>query len=95
VPTVPFQALFVLVILAHERRHVVHFNITAHPTAQQVVEAFPWDEALRYLLGENDGIYWEYMDCPEPHPVHTPDQGRVIAIPEVDALHHHYERVAA
>ena len=61
VPTVPFQVLFVLVILAHERRHVVHFNITAHPTAQwtaqQVVEAFPWDEALRYLLGEHDGIY--------------------------------------
>ena len=38
-------------ILAHERRRVVHFNVTEHPTAQwtaqQVVEAFPWDEAPR------------------------------------------------
>jgi hypothetical protein len=45
VPTVTFRVLFVLVILAHERRRVVHFNVTEHPTAQwtaqQVVEAFP------------------------------------------------------
>lgn len=49
VPTVTFRVLFVLVPLAHERRRVVHFNITQHPTAQwtaqHVVEAFPWDEA--------------------------------------------------
>jgi putative transposase len=51
----------VLVLLAHERRRVVHFNVTEHPTAQwtaqQVVEAFPWDEAPRYLLRDCDGIY--------------------------------------
>jgi putative transposase len=45
VPTVTFRVLFVLVILAHERRRVVHCNMTEHPTAQwtaqQVVEAFP------------------------------------------------------
>src|SRR5918912_393358 len=61
VPTVTFRVLFVLVILAHERRRVVHFNITEHPTAewtaQQVVEAFPWDEAPRYLLRDRDRIY--------------------------------------
>ena len=61
VPTVTFRVLFVLVILAHERRRVVHFNITDHPTrrwtAQQVVEAFPWDEAPRYLLRDRDRIY--------------------------------------
>jgi transposase InsO family protein len=61
VPTVTFRVLFVLVILAHERRRVVHFNVTEHPTAQwtaqQVVEAFPWDEAPRYLLRDRDCIY--------------------------------------
>ena len=61
VPTVTFRVLFVLVILAHERRRIVHFHITEHPTAQwtaqQVVEAFPWDEAPRYLLRDRDRIY--------------------------------------
>jgi putative transposase len=61
VPTVTYKVLFVLLILAHERRRVVHFNITEHPTAQwtaqQVVEAFPWDEAPRYLLRDRDRIY--------------------------------------
>jgi putative transposase len=61
VPTVTHTVLFVLLILAHERRRVVHFHITAHPTAQwtaqQVVEAFPWDEAPRYLLRDRDRVY--------------------------------------
>ena len=61
VSTVTFKVLFVLVILAHKRRRVVHFNVTEHPTAewtaQQVVEAFPWDEAPRYLLRDRDCIY--------------------------------------
>jgi putative transposase len=46
VPTVTYKVLFVLVILAHERRWIVHVNVTEHPTAawtaQQVVDAFPW-----------------------------------------------------
>jgi putative transposase len=61
VPTVTYQVLFVLVILAHERRRIVHCNVTEHPTAawtaQQVVYAFPWDEAPRYLLRDRDRIY--------------------------------------
>jgi putative transposase len=61
VPTVTFRVLFVLVILAHDRRRIVHFNITKHPTAQwtaqQVVEAFPWEEAPRYLLRDRDHVY--------------------------------------
>jgi putative transposase len=61
VPTVTYKVLSVLLILAHERRRVVHFNITEHPTApwtaQQVVEAFPWDEAPRYLLRDRDRVY--------------------------------------
>lgn len=61
VPTLDFKVLFVLVILAHDRRRLVHFNVTEHPTeqwtAQQIVEAFPWDEAPRYLLHDRDSIY--------------------------------------
>ena len=169
VPTVNFKVLFVLVILAHERRRIVHFHITEHPTAQwtaqQVVEAFPWDEAPRYLLCDRDRIYgaafrqrvqhmgiaevriaprspWqnpyvervigsirrevldhvivlnakhlrrlltEYvayyhrfrthlalaMDCPKPRPLQPPECGRVVEVPEVGGLHHHYERQAA
>ena len=56
-----FKVLFVLVILAHHRRRVVHFNVTEHPTArwsvQQIVEAFPWDTAPKYLLRDRDAIY--------------------------------------
>ena len=52
---------FVLVVLAHHRRRVVHFNVTEHPTAQwtgqQIIEAFPWDRAPKYLLRDRDAIY--------------------------------------
>jgi transposase InsO family protein len=169
VPTRTYKVLFVLLTLAHHRRRVVHFHVTEHPTAQwtaqQVVEAFPWDTAPRYLLRDRDRIYgadfrrrvrnmgikevliaprspWQNpyverligsirrevldhaivlnerhltrllaaymgyyhrwrthlslaMDCPEPRPVLCADQGRVIAVPEVGGLHHHYERMAA
>jgi transposase InsO family protein len=65
VPTVTFKVLFVFVILAHERRRIVHFNVTEHPTAQwtaqQIVEAFPRDEAPRYLLRDRDAIYGEHF----------------------------------
>jgi transposase InsO family protein len=61
VPTVTYKVLFVLVILAHERRRVVHVNVTEHPTAawtaQQVIDAFPWDETPRYLLRDRDRAY--------------------------------------
>ena len=53
VPTATCRLLFVLVILAHDRRRVVHTPVTAHPTAawtaQQFREAFPWDQAPRDL----------------------------------------------
>jgi putative transposase len=54
VPTAGLRVLFVLVVLAHDRRRVVHFNVTEHPTAdwtaQPIVEAFPDDTAPAYLL---------------------------------------------
>ena len=54
VPTIRFQVLYVFLVLAHDRRRVVHFNVTVHPTAewtaQQLREAFPFDQIPRYLL---------------------------------------------
>ena len=169
VPTASFTVLFVFIMLAHERRRIVHFNITEHPTAQwitqQIVEAFPWETAPRYLLRDRDAIYsvafqhrvqnmgieevkiaprspWQNpycerligsmrrevldhvivlndrhlkrlltayiayyhrcrthlsldMDCPHPRAVESPAMGKVIALPEVGGLHHHYKRQAA
>jgi hypothetical protein len=49
-----FRVLFV--VLSHERRRVVHFGVTEW-TLQQMREAFPWDEAPRYVLRDRDAIY--------------------------------------
>jgi putative transposase len=63
VPTIAFQLLFVFVILDHDRRRPVHFAVTSNPTAEwtarQLLEAFPWDNAPRYLLRDRDGAYGE------------------------------------
>ena len=62
VPTIRFQVLYVFLVLAHERRRILHFGVTAHPTAewtaQQLREAFPWETA-RYLLRDRDTIFGE------------------------------------
>ena len=61
VPTMRFQVLYVFLVLAQERRRVVHCNVTAHPTAewtaQQLGEAFPFDQTPRYLLRDRDQIF--------------------------------------
>ena len=61
VPTATFRLLFVFVILSHDRRRPVHFAVTSHPTAewtaQQLLQAFPWDTAPRFLLRDRDGNY--------------------------------------
>jgi len=61
VPTARLRVLFVLVVLAHDRRRVVYFNVTEHPTAewtaQQLVEAFAWESPPKYLLRDRDAIY--------------------------------------
>ncbi len=169
VPTIRFQVLYVFLVLAHHRRRIVHFNVTAHPTAewasQQLREAFPFEQVPRYLLRDHDGIFgvefrkdvsamgiqevlsaprspWQrayvervigtlrrecldyvivfgeaslyrhvksYLayyhgsrthlalakDSPEPRPIHSPELGTVVAIPQVGGLHHRYERRAA
>ena len=65
-PTATFRVLFVFIVLRHERRRIVHFNVTEHPsaewTAQQMVDAFPWDTAPRYLVRDRDQTYGAYFD---------------------------------
>src|SRR4030095_5207694 len=61
VPTITCRLLFALVILAHDRRRIVHVAVTAHPTAawtaQQLRNAFPENEAPRYLLHDRDSVF--------------------------------------
>jgi hypothetical protein len=65
VPTLRFQILYVFLVLAHDRRRILHFVVTAHPTAewtaQQLREAFLWDSAPRFLLPDRDRIFGS--DC--------------------------------
>jgi putative transposase len=65
VPTARLGVLFVLVVLAHHRRRVVHFNVTEHPTtvwtAQQIVAAFPDDSAPAYLIRDRDTVYGDAL----------------------------------
>jgi len=70
VPTATFRVLFVFLVLRHDRRRIVHVNVTEHPTAawtaQQIRNAFPWDTAPRFLLRDRDGIYGEaFRTCLE------------------------------
>jgi hypothetical protein len=104
VPTVQCRVLFVFIMLAHERRHMVHFSVTEHPTAQgtaqQIVEAFPWDTAPRYLLRDQDSIYGEVFQDRVGHmgieevtiaprsPWQNPYCERVIGSIRRDALDH-------
>ena len=164
-----FRVLFVLLVLSHDRRRIVHFNVTANPsaawTAQQIAQAFPEDSAPKYMIRDRDAIYGEIFrrrvrnmgieqvvtaarspwqnpycerligsirrecldhvivlgenhlrailreyfayyhrwrthlslakDCPEPRAVQRPEQGEVIALPQVGGLHHGYVRRAA
>lgn len=61
VASASFRLLYVMTILAHDRRKIMRTAITTHPTAawlsRQVIEAFPWDTAPRYLLRDRDSSY--------------------------------------
>ena len=61
VPTVTFRLLYGFVVLRHEHREIVHFAVTANPsaewTARQLTEALPWDQAPKYLLRDRDSLY--------------------------------------
>jgi hypothetical protein len=60
VPTIGFRLLFVLVILRLERRRLLSVGVTDHPTAewiaQQITEAFPWDEVPEHLIRDRDTV---------------------------------------
>jgi transposase InsO family protein len=62
-----FDLLYVLVIVRLDRRDLVWINVTANPTAEwiarQITEAFPWDEAPRYLIRDQDGAYGAAVMC--------------------------------
>jgi len=61
VPTIRLRVLFVFLVLEHQRRRVIHFGVTEHPTAewtaQQTAEAFSERDAKRYLIRDRDSIY--------------------------------------
>jgi putative transposase len=169
VPTVTARLLYMLVVMKHERRKIVHFNLTDAPTAtwtaQQIIHAFPSDTAPEYLLLDRDSTYgsifvqrvvgmgnqqklispkspwqnpfverlvgsrrrecldrvivfhecqlrqilesyFEYYhnvrphrsldhDSPVPRPVESLERGKVVEMPLVGGLHHHYLRQAA
>jgi transposase InsO family protein len=61
VPTATFRLLYVFLVLEHERRRIIHFNVTEGPSArwtgQQLVNAFPYDSAPKYLIRDRDKIY--------------------------------------
>ena len=60
-PTIGFDPLYAFVIVRLDRRGLVRINVTTNPTAEwiarQLTEAFPWDEAPRYLIRDRDRIY--------------------------------------
>src|SRR5258708_12436983 len=78
VPTATFRLLFVFLVLPHDRRRLLHFGVTSHPTAEwtarQLVQAFPWDSAPRSLLRDRARIY------ADPFPP-TPPSIRIHQLP--------------
>jgi transposase InsO family protein len=63
VPTISFRLIYGLLIMGHGRRQILWIGVTAHPTAEwmanQVTEAYGWEQAPRYLIRDRDGIYGE------------------------------------
>src|SRR5215471_10487233 len=67
VPTIGFKLLYAFVIVRLDRRDLVRINVMAHPTAEwvarQITEAFPWNEAPRYMVRDHDRIYGTVVTC--------------------------------
>src|SRR6202166_1252753 len=61
VATATFRLFYALIVLGHDRRRIIHFDVTQNPTqawlSRQMTEAFPWDTAPRYLLRDRDASY--------------------------------------
>src|SRR5208283_2342989 len=79
-----FRILYVLVVMEHASRRIIHLNVTAHPTAawtlQQLREAIPSDHTYRFILHNRDAIFSTQLDVSVAHmgheviktPVRTP-----------------------
>jgi hypothetical protein len=109
VPTIGFDLLYAFVIVRLDRRGIVWINVTTNPTAEwiarQLTEAFPWDEAPRYLVRDRDRILRSYAcyyndirthrsldkDAPVSRPVQR--TGIISSHTILGGLHHHYVRV--
>src|SRR6267378_3606599 len=63
VPTISFRFLYGLLIVGHDRRHILWFGVTSHPTAEwianQLTEACGWEQVPRYLIRDRDRVYGE------------------------------------
>jgi hypothetical protein len=61
VPTITFSALYCFFVISHDRRRILHFNVTKHPTSlwivQQLREAFPFESAPRFVIFDRDAKY--------------------------------------
>jgi hypothetical protein len=103
VPTIGFDLLYVLVIIRLERRNHVWINVTPNPSAEwvarQITEAFPWTEAPRYLVRDRDrdrvygAAVMHRFDKNAPINRAIQHAGRVISLPVIGGLHHHYCRI--
>jgi transposase InsO family protein len=93
VPTATFRVLFVLVMLTHRRRRLVHFNVTEHPTAEwtacQLLEACALEEAPRYLIRDRDKVYGERFS----HQAKTLDIREAVIAPRSPWQNAYGERV--
>jgi putative transposase len=86
----PWQNPYVERLIGSIRRECLDHEIVLH------------ERHLTHILASYFAYYHRFrthlalaMDCPEPRQAHVPDEGRVVAVPEVGGLHHHYERRAA
>jgi hypothetical protein len=80
-------------MLSHDRRRIVHFGVTAHPTAewtaQQLINAFPWSSTPRYLLRDRDGSYGE----PFPQAAKAMQVREVLTAPRSPCQNAYVERL--
>ncbi|MCP4876291.1 MAG: transposase family protein, partial [Gammaproteobacteria bacterium] len=87
------RVLFVLVVLSHDRRRIVHFYVTEHPaarwTAQQLVEAFRFDTAPRYLIRNDDGVFGREVT----RWIESPGMEEVVTVPASPWQNAYVERV--
>lgn len=82
VPTATFRLLFVLLILSNDRRNIVHFNVTQHPTAcwtsRQLLESYGFEETPKYLIRDRDAIYGKSFS----HQAHVLNIREVVTSPQ-------------